>query len=119
MAPRESSTAFPTLRGRNSIRQKLTRRGWHDVVLAIFEGTWNSILTVLSGTQKEGFMTRTGQHQRCISAIHWLEASGALALGAIFVTAVIGTPAAQAQTYTVVHRFKGPPTDGAGPKGHV
>jgi uncharacterized repeat protein (TIGR03803 family) len=64
-------------------------------------------------------MTRTGQHQRCISAIHWLEASGALALGAIFVTAVIGTPAAQAQTYTVVHRFKGPPTDGAGPKGHV
>ena len=43
-------------------------------------------------------MTMKGQHQRCISA---------LALGAMFVTAVIGTPAAQAQTYTVLHRFKG------------
>jgi hypothetical protein len=43
-------------------------------------------------------MTRTGQHQRCLSAIHWLEASGTLALGAMFVTALIGTAAAQAQT---------------------
>ena len=50
-------------------------------------------------------MTRTVQHQRCISA---------LALGAMFVTAVIGTPAAQAQTYTVLHRFTGG-TDGATP----
>jgi hypothetical protein len=43
-------------------------------------------------------MTRTGQHQRSLSAIHWLEASGTLALGAMFVTALIGTAAAQAQT---------------------
>jgi len=61
-------------------------------------------------------MTRTGQHQRCISAIHWLEASGALTLGAMLVTAVIGTAAAQAQTYTVLHSFKGSPTDGSGPE---
>jgi uncharacterized repeat protein (TIGR03803 family) len=61
-------------------------------------------------------MTRTGRHQRCISAIHWLEACGALALGPML-TAVIGTPAAQAQTYTctVLYRFKGYPTDGASP----
>src|ERR1700683_2467821 len=58
-------------------------------------------------------MTRTGQHQRSISAIHRLEASSALALGAILVTAAIGTPTAQAQTYTVLHRFKD--TDGAYP----
>src|ERR1700722_18280865 len=60
-------------------------------------------------------MTRTGQHQRCICAIRRLEASGALALGAMLVTAVIGTPAAQAQTYTytVLHRFTG--ADGARP----
>src|SRR5580658_6853701 len=58
-------------------------------------------------------MTRTGQHQRSISAIHRLEASSALALGAILVTAAIGTPTAQAQTYTVLHRFKD--TDGAFP----
>ena len=65
-------------------------------------------------------MTRTGQHQRCISVIHWLEASGTLALGAMFVTALIGTPAAQAQTYTVLHSFKGIPTDGAHPQsGHL
>jgi hypothetical protein len=43
-------------------------------------------------------MTRTGQHQRSVTA---------LALGAIFVIAMIGTPAVQAQTYTVLHRFKG------------
>jgi uncharacterized repeat protein (TIGR03803 family) len=65
-------------------------------------------------------MTRTGQHQRCISAIHWLEASATLALGAIFVTALIGTAAAQAQTYTVLHSFKGAPTDGRHPpSGHL
>ena len=60
-------------------------------------------------------MTRTGENQRCISAIHWLEASGALALAAMFVTAVIGAPAAQTYTYSVLHTFKGSPTDGASP----
>jgi hypothetical protein len=65
-------------------------------------------------------MTRTGQHQRCISAIHWLEASGALALGAMLVTAAIGTPVAQAQTYTVLYRLKGASTDGSIPGyGHL
>src|SRR5580658_6058227 len=49
-------------------------------------------------------MTRTGQHRRCITA---------LALGAMFVTVVIGTPAAQAQTYAVLQRFTG--ADGANP----
>ena len=49
-------------------------------------------------------MTRIGQHQRSIPA---------LAAGAMFVAAVIGTPAAQAQTYTVLYRFRGP--DGAQP----
>jgi hypothetical protein len=49
-------------------------------------------------------MTRTGQHQRCISP---------LAIGAMFVTAVIGIPAAQAQTYTVLHSFTG--ADGGSP----
>jgi hypothetical protein len=64
-------------------------------------------------------MTMTGQHQRCISAIHWLEASGALAIAAMLVTAAIGTPAAQAQTYTytVLYRFGG--ADGSGPYGDL
>ena len=44
-------------------------------------------------------MTKIRQHQSCASALHRLETSGALAiLGAIFMTAAIGTPAAQAQT---------------------
>jgi len=66
-------------------------------------------------------MTKTGQPPRCISAIRWLEASGALALlGALFVAAAIGIPGAQAQTYTVLYRFKGSPTDGAHPEyGHL
>jgi uncharacterized repeat protein (TIGR03803 family) len=34
----------------------------------------------------------------------------------MLVTAVIGTAAAQAQTYTVLHSFKGSPTDGSGPE---
>jgi uncharacterized repeat protein (TIGR03803 family) len=55
-------------------------------------------------------MTKTGQHQRCITA---------LALGAMFVIVVIGTPVAQAQTYTVLHRFRGPPTDGGSPYGNL
>jgi uncharacterized repeat protein (TIGR03803 family) len=50
------------------------------------------------GMSKRGIMIRQGQHQHCISA---------LAIGAMFVTALIGTPAAQAQTYTVLHRFTG------------
>jgi hypothetical protein len=33
--------------------------------------------------QKGEFMMKTGQYQRCISAVHWLETSGALALGAM------------------------------------
>src|ERR1700733_2890273 len=68
------------------------------------------MLMVLLGTSKRGIMTRSGQHQRCISA---------LAIGAVFVTAVIGTPAAQAQTYTVLHRFTG--ADGRNPSeyGHL
>jgi uncharacterized repeat protein (TIGR03803 family) len=57
---------------------------------------------------------RTGRYQRCISALHRLEASGALALGAMLVAAVIGAPVARAQTYTVLHRFIG--ADGANPE---
>src|SRR5690242_15852600 len=59
-------------------------------------------------------MTRTGLHRHCISAIHCLEASGTLgALPWMFVLAVICTPLGQAQTYKVLHRFSGDPTDGA------
>ena len=58
-------------------------------------------------------MTKTGQLQR-IAAIDRLGTSGALALGAIFVTAAIGTPPAQAQTYKVLHKFKGA-QDGGNP----
>jgi uncharacterized repeat protein (TIGR03803 family) len=58
-------------------------------------------------------MTKTGQLQR-IAAINRLGTSGALALGAIFVTAAIGTPPAQAQTYKVLHKFKGA-QDGGNP----
>jgi uncharacterized repeat protein (TIGR03803 family) len=49
-------------------------------------------------------MTRVSQHRRCITA---------LALVAMFVTALIETPAAEAQTYTVVHSFRG--ADGSEP----
>jgi uncharacterized repeat protein (TIGR03803 family) len=42
-----------------------------------------------------------------------------VALGAVLVAAVIGAPAAQAQTYTVLHRFQGNPTDGRIPEGHL
>jgi len=62
-------------------------------------------------------MTRTGQHQRCISGIHWLAASGALALGTMCVLAALGTPPAQAQTYTVLHSFTG--ADGESPLGLI
>ena len=62
-------------------------------------------------------MTRTGQHQRCISGIHWLAASGALALGTMCVLAALGTPPAQAQTYTVLHTFTG--ADGESPLGLI
>jgi uncharacterized repeat protein (TIGR03803 family) len=49
-----------------------------------------------------------------------LETSGTLAiLGAILMAAAIGTSAAQAQTYEVLHRFKGPPADGAVPMGEL
>jgi uncharacterized repeat protein (TIGR03803 family) len=47
--------------------------------------------------------------------IHWPEAGGVLALlGAMCTAAAIGPAGAQAQTYTVLHRFKGP-ADGAAP----
>jgi uncharacterized repeat protein (TIGR03803 family) len=64
-------------------------------------------------------MTKTRQHQRCVSAIQRLETSGALAiLGAVFMTAAIGTPAAQAQTYKVLHTFTGG-ADGSNPNGSL
>jgi uncharacterized repeat protein (TIGR03803 family) len=68
------------------------------------------MLTVVLGTSKRGIMTRPGQHQRCRSA---------LAIGAMFMTAMIGTPTAQSQTYTVLHRFTG--ADGHNPSedGHL
>jgi uncharacterized repeat protein (TIGR03803 family) len=69
-----------------------------------FKGPGNPKVTASSGTSKGGFMTRTGQHQRCISA---------LVLGAMFVAMVIGTPAAQAQTYVSLHNFMG--SDGKSP----
>jgi len=49
-------------------------------------------------------MTRTGQQRLRITA---------LALGTMLVPAVIGTPSARAQTYTVLNRFRG--ADGANP----
>jgi uncharacterized repeat protein (TIGR03803 family) len=51
------------------------------------------------------------------SAIHWREVSGALALAGLVCMAVaIGAPLAQAQTYTVLHTFKGGETDGMNPE---
>jgi len=64
-------------------------------------------------------MTTTLQHQRCMSAIHWLETSSALALGATIMSAVIAAPPAQAQ-YNVLHTFTGSPADGRNPAyGHL
>ena len=60
----------------------------------------------------------TPQQQRCMSAFHWLESSGALRLlGCSFLLALIGAQMAQAQTYAykMLHRFNGVPTDGADP----
>src|ERR1700722_14065440 len=51
-------------------------------------------------------MTRTGQHKRRITA---------LALGAMLAAAAIGVQSAQAQTYTVLHRFGESATDGVSP----
>jgi uncharacterized repeat protein (TIGR03803 family) len=60
-----------------------------------------------------------GHQERCISAIHWLETSGALALlGWVSLLAVIRTPAAQAQTYEVLFDLKGG-ADGSGPTGLI
>ena len=61
-------------------------------------------------------MARTGRHQRCISAMHWLATSGVVTLEAMFVSAVIGTPSAHAQAATeaVLHSFASPPR-GASP----
>ena len=64
-------------------------------------------------------MARMGHQERCISAIHWLETSGALALlGWVSLLAVIRTPAAQAQTYEVLFDLKGG-ADGSGPTGLI
>jgi uncharacterized repeat protein (TIGR03803 family) len=52
-------------------------------------------------------MARTRQRQRCISAVHSVAASAALALGTMFVLGVLGTLPAQAQTETVLHAFNG------------
>src|SRR5260370_39842240 len=50
-------------------------------------------------------MKYTLQYPRWISAIDSLRTVPTLALGALLVTVAIGTPPAQAQTYTVVHNF--------------
>ena len=70
-------------------------------------------------------MSRTGQDRRRISAGRGRQAIGRLTLGriyvsaivisAIFATAMVGTLAAQAQTFSVLYSFKGAP-DGGGPQ---
>src|ERR1017187_6084543 len=59
---------------------------------------------------KRRLMPRTEQNERRVSAFHWRVTSGALALGAMFVLAVLGTRPAQAQTTieTVLHNFASP-----------
>src|ERR1035438_9521118 len=71
--------------------------------------------TAIRRIEKE-LMARTGRHQRCISAMHWLATSGVVTLEAMFVSAVIGTPSAHAQAATeaVLHSFASPPR-GASP----
>src|ERR1022692_672141 len=66
--------------------------------------------TAIRRIEKE-LMARTGRHQRCISAMHWLATSGVVTLEAMFVSAVIGTPSAHAQAATeaVLHSFASPP----------
>jgi uncharacterized repeat protein (TIGR03803 family) len=52
-----------------------------------------------------------------LSAIHWRKVSGALALaGLVWGAAAICASPAQAQTYTVLYRFKGGAKDGANPQ---
>src|ERR1022692_1748912 len=43
--------------------------------------------TAIRRIEKE-LMARTGRHQRCISAMHWLATSGVVALEAMFVSAL-------------------------------
>jgi hypothetical protein len=45
-------------------------------------------------------------------AIHWLKTNGSLACFGMFAVAAADMPRLQAQTYTVLHRFQGYPTDG-------
>jgi uncharacterized repeat protein (TIGR03803 family) len=52
-------------------------------------------------------MPKTRQYQRSIAAL--------AIVGAIFMTAAIGTAAAQAQTFRVLHSFNGYPVDGNEP----
>jgi uncharacterized repeat protein (TIGR03803 family) len=53
-------------------------------------------------------MATTSRHRRRISAIHCVQTRGAQALlGIVLTLAVIRTPAAQAQTYSVLYSFKG------------
>jgi uncharacterized repeat protein (TIGR03803 family) len=65
-------------------------------------------------------MAKTGQHRHWISAIHWLGATGALAL--LLASTVIGTPPPQADAlsaaFSVLHRFGGLP-DGMFPLGSL
>ena len=63
-------------------------------------------------------MTKTGQRQHWVSAVRWAEAGRLLAQGTILAFAIIATPPAQAQTFTLLHSFTGG-ADGADPSGSL
>jgi len=63
-------------------------------------------------------MTKTGQRQHWVSALRWAEAGCLLAQGTILAFAIIATPPAQAQTFTLLHSFTGG-ADGADPSGSL
>lgn len=60
-------------------------------------------------------MTSSVQHENWIAKIMWHTVSSALVLVALLAPTIIATPSAQAQTYTVLHTFRGG-KDGSNPQ---
>ncbi len=64
-----------------------------------------------------GVMKNSREHGDWISRARSWSVTVASALAIVLSSAVVGTPSAHAQTYTLLHSFQGPPNDGRSPQG--
>jgi len=64
-------------------------------------------------------MKNSGQHRDWISRARSRSVTIAFAFVVVFAGSVVGTPSAQAQTFTLLHSFQGPTQDGVYPAGEL